>query len=176
MRELVVIATVGLASAFALVIACGGGARATRSNYQRGPAHPTGGSNTASSAPAPDAGVAFTAPGPLACAPSYADLRGACDPKVSTQTCSYPEGVCYCGVTYPCSGVEHAPEEVASWPTTWQCTPTPPKVRPDGCPGVQPGDAACSKEGQVCSWGDCCFTQMTCKKGKWEMTGGGCPP
>lgn len=172
MRALLVV-VVGFAVAIVLVVACGGGARATRSNYQRGPTNSTGGNDAT---PSRDAGVAFTGTRPLSCPAAFPEGAGACDPKVSNQTCSYAEGSCYCGVTYPCSGVAHSPEEVASWPTTWQCTRPPPAVRPDGCPGVQPSNSACSKEGQVCSWGDCCFTQMTCKKGTWEMTGGGCPP
>jgi hypothetical protein len=172
MRALAFAALV-VASIVILAIACGGGARSTRSDYQRDRLLGHGASSSSGEI---DAGVAFTGTRPLTCPASYAELRGACDPRVSREACSYAEGSCYCGKDMPCSGVEPDPAEIAAIPNMWQCTPTPPAVRPDGCPGVQPGGGACPKDGQVCSWGDCCFTQMTCKGGTWEMTGGGCPP
>ncbi len=158
----------------AVLTACGGSPTPPRSNVDRDPIYTTGNGNFAT--PPPDAAVAFTAPGLLACPSSYAELGGSCDPQVSRQACNYPEGSCYCGIATPCSGAEPDPAEIAAIPPTWQCRATPPAVRPDGCPGVEPGDVACKTEGKVCSWGDCCFTQMTCTKGEWLMTGGGCPP
>jgi hypothetical protein len=174
MMRAFVFAALVVVSVVVFAIACGGGARSTRSNYQRD--HP---SSHGADGPPPgelDAGVAFTGTRPLTCPSSYAELRGSCDPTVSREACSYAEGSCYCGIAYPCSGVQIPEEELRAIPPSWQCTPTPPKIRPDGCPGVQPGTEACPKDGQVCRWGDCCFTQMTCKGGTWEMTGGGCPP
>ena len=152
-----------------LLVACGGSARSTSSKME--PDHVDSASQPT------DAGVAFTGTRPLTCPATFPEGAGACDPKVANQQCSYAEGSCYCGVTMPCSGVEHSPEEVARWPTTWQCSRPPPLVRPDGCPGTPPNnDTACSSDGKVCGWGDCCFQQMTCINGKWQTTGGGCPP
>jgi hypothetical protein len=166
---------VRLAAALLVLAACGGSRRPARSNVETGEGYDH--RRTGDPSSAADAGVAFTGTRPLACAPSYADLRGACDPTVSDQTCSYTEGVCYCGIDYPCSGVRIPDEQLARLPNQWQCTPTPPAVRPDGCPGVMPGaDVACAPDGKVCSWGDCCFHQMTCTAGTWVRTGGGCPP
>jgi len=117
---------------------------------------------------------------PLAaeCPASYAAVPAgqACTPTAGhTLSCAYPEGVCNCLAAYPCSGVAMSDEEMAALPIVWQCEPTPPAVRADGCPGVEPS-GACAKDGQVCGYGDCCFTQLTCTDGQWQMTGGGCPP
>ncbi len=117
---------------------------------------------------------------PLAaeCPASYAAVPAgqACTPTAGhTLSCAYPEGVCNCLAAYPCSGVAMSNEEMAALPIVWQCAPTPPAVRADGCPGVEPS-GACAKDGQVCGYGDCCFTQLTCTDGQWQMTGGGCPP
>jgi hypothetical protein len=151
------------------VVGCGSSARSTKSKMQ--PDH----AGTSSSGP--DAGVAFTGTRPLTCPPAFPEGGVTCNPKVAREQCSYAEGSCYCGVTMPCSGVAHSQEEIATWPTTWQCTRPPPDVRPDGCPGTTPGAGSpCSSEGKVCSWGDCCFQQMTCTRGQWQTTGGGCPP
>ncbi len=154
--------------------ACGTGPSPSRSNMSR---TTTGGGGGSTTSFAPDAAVATTAPGLLACPGAYAELRGSCDPTLSRQACSYPEGSCYCGVDVPCSGAEIDPAIIAAQPATWQCTATPPAIRGDGCPGAGQSDRMpCAAEGKVCSWGSCCFTQMTCKGGAWTTTGGGCPP
>jgi hypothetical protein len=98
-----------------------------------------------------------------------------CDPAVATQYCTYSEGSCWCGTQMPCSGVAWSDEDIAQFPVTWQCTPVPPAVRADGCPGAEPS-GACARDGQVCGYGDCCFQEYTCQNGQWAITGGGCPP
>jgi hypothetical protein len=87
----------------------------------------------------------------------------------------YAEGWCYCGVEQPCTGVDLGDDWAKDIPTTWQCTALPPDVREDGCPGVEPS-GACWTEAQKCSYGSCCFQELTCLNGAWEITGGGCPP
>lgn len=169
MRGLLIVVAVSL-------VACGG-SRSRQSNIQRGPDHSSGGGSGGDTSPQPDAGVAFTASNPLSCPTAFAEAGGTCDPAKQPGTCTYPEGSCYCGVTMPCSGAAISDEEIASWPSSWQCTANPPLVRADGCPGTQPNEgAACSPSGRVCSYGSCCFWQLTCVKGTWKTTGGGCPP
>ena len=116
-------------------------------------------------------------PLPATCPATYAELTGACDATAQRETCAYAEGSCYCGETPICSGVDMSHEPRRPVITTWQCTPTPPLVRPDGCPGrAIGGGEACGREGQSCSYGDCCFHTFTCQGGTWQLTGGGCPP
>lgn len=116
-----------------------------------------------------DAGVVL-APG---CPATFAAATGGCDPAVGS--CAYAEGSCWCGVAQPCTGVDLGDEWDDDIPPTWQCTATPPDIRDDGCPGIQPS-GACWQDAQVCSYGDCCFSELTCRNGAWEITGGGCPP
>ena len=66
-------------------------------------------------------------------------------------------------------------EDIAQFPVAWQCTVTPPAVRADGCPGTEP-NGACSQDGRVCSYGDCCVSEYTCQRGQWAITGSECPP
>lgn len=119
---------------------------------------------------APDAG----AQAPAACPATWADAKGACDPKVSDHYCSYPDGECWCGIEVPCSGMRRPDEWYDEQPNVWQCTATPPAVRPDGCPGAAP-TGACTTEGQSCSYGDCCYQRYLCEKGQWVLGDGGCP-
>jgi hypothetical protein len=122
----------------------------------------------------PDAGttVAALAAG---CPAAWGAGGQGCDPVASPNSCGYAEGNCYCGVPYPCTGVDLGDDWAAGIPPTWQCTENPPDVRADGCPGLAPS-GACWSEGQECSYGDCCFQVLTCQNGAWEVTGGGCPP
>jgi hypothetical protein len=123
---------------------------------------------------APDAGR-WTLTTPAAgCPETYGEAAGGCDQRTATNSCLYPEGHCYCGQAPVCSGVEPDPADLARRPIEWQCTPTPPDVRADGCPGVP--DATCATEGQECSYGDCCFVAYRCVGGVWQEIGGGCPP
>lgn len=138
-----------------------------------------GGKTPAGSGPAVTPPIDAPLP-PLAaeCPATYAAVPAgqACEPPAGhALSCAYPEGACSCMADYPCSGVEMTREEMAALPIVWQCTPTPPAVRPDGCPGVEPS-GACSRDGQRCSYGDCCYRELTCQHGEWQMTGGGCPP
>ncbi|MBZ0236131.1 MAG: hypothetical protein K8M05_27640 [Deltaproteobacteria bacterium] len=159
------------------LLACGG-SRSRHSAIERGPDDSStgGGGGGGDTAPQPDASVAFTASNPLTCPPSFAQMGGTCDPATHPGTCTYPEGSCYCGVTMPCSGAAIS-DEIAAWPSSWQCTVKPPVVRPDGCPGTQPNDgASCSPSGRTCVYGSCCVWRMTCEKGRWKSAGGECPP
>lgn len=115
------------------------------------------------------------APAPAPGCPSAWGLAGTvCDPAAASG-CAYAEGSCWCGVPRPCSGVDLGDDWDDGIAPTWQCTERPPEFREDGCPGVQPS-GACWKDGQKCSYGDCCFQELTCQNGAWETTGGGCPP
>jgi hypothetical protein len=122
-----------------------------------------------------DAGA--TTPPAAGCPATWADITpdGSCDPGVHRNQCIYPEGSCWCGQESPCTGVELPPEEYAAIPVAWQCTPTPPAVRADGCPGVEPA-GACSPDGQACSYGDCCVTSYRCDRGQWSTGETSCPP
>lgn len=138
-----------------------------------------------------DAGPTSAPPLAAACAPTYAQVpvgqlcappRGATAPIRGSPTtsaegtqCAYPEGQCYCGAEPVCSGVMMTREESARLRVIWQCTPVPPAIRPDGCPGREPS-GRCGREGQQCSYGSCCTSQYTCRGGTWTWSGGGCPP
>jgi hypothetical protein len=111
------------------------------------------------------------------CPPAFNQAGGDCDPAAHPSQCNYAEGSCYCGIQMPCSGAMRSDEELAAMPSSWQCTAKPPVVRPDGCPGEMPSEGrACSPSGRKCSYGSCCFHELSCVKGEWKMTGGGCPP
>lgn len=115
-------------------------------------------------------------PAGQACDASRAQLAaGATATGLAGLSCAYPEGACACAAPSVCSGVEQEPEFYERLPIEWRCAPTPPAFRPDGCPGTTPS-GACSDEGRACSYGDCCFIQLTCRGGQWIETGGGCPP
>ncbi|MBP8806328.1 MAG: hypothetical protein KBG48_20015 [Kofleriaceae bacterium] len=138
-----------------------------------------------------DAGPTSAPPRAAACAPTYAQVpvgqlcappRGGAKPVRDAPTtsaegtqCSYPEGSCYCGAEPVCSGVLMTQEDSARLRVIWQCTPVPPMVRPDGCPGREP-NGPCARDGQQCSYGSCCVSHYTCRGGQWSWTGGGCPP
>ena len=137
-----------------------------------------------------DAGPA-SPPRAAACAATYAQVpvgqlcappRGAISAipgapttsGVGTQ-CLYPEGQCFCGAELICSGVRLPAEDLERLRMIWQCTPVPPAIRPDGCPGREPS-GRCGREGQQCSYGSCCTSEYTCRGGQWAWTGGACPP
>jgi hypothetical protein len=123
----------------------------------------------------PDAGPVVLAPG---CPATWAELHAtgeACEPSAVTQTCTYPEGSCWCGKATPCTGVELPEEYYDQIPTTWQCAEVPPAVRADGCPGVQP-EGACADDGKACTYGSCCVTQVVCQGGQWVAGMASCPP
>jgi hypothetical protein len=123
-------------------------------------------------APPPDAGP----PPPLAegCPARFDEAGGACDAAAGASTCHYPEGFCSCGPVPVCSGAVMPPPEEPE-PTVWTCTPHPPAVRDDGCPGREPS-GACARDGQRCSYGACCVSHYQCDDGTWQYTGGECPP
>ncbi|HUQ06786.1 MAG TPA: hypothetical protein VM261_29990 [Kofleriaceae bacterium] len=111
------------------------------------------------------------------CPAAFAQAGGDCDPAAHPGTCAYAEGSCYCGATIPCSGAARSDEELAAMPSSWQCTAVPPRVRPDGCPGMEPNaGTACSPSGRTCTYGSCCVRHFRCEKGRWKDAGGECPP
>ena len=120
---------------------------------------------------------ADAAPLAAGCPPTWAAMPagGACDRAASQSPCNYPEGSCWCGAAPRCSGAAIDPEEMAKEPTMWNCTPVPPKIRPDGCPGSSP-NGACSEEGKRCVYGDCCVETVQCQGGKWVSGAAQCPP
>jgi hypothetical protein len=97
---------------------------------------------------------------------------GPCDQ--SGVHCGYPEGTCYCGVPSWCGGMA-PPEDYYQQPPSWQCTASPPAIRADGCPGATP-QGACAKEGQQCTYGDCCVQSYECRNGQWLAGETQCPP
>jgi hypothetical protein len=58
-------------------------------------------------------------------------------------------------------------------PAVWQCIP---QVRPDGCPGSQPGGGACATEGQTCDYTCSCEETATCTNHQWVAHEGPCKP
>ncbi len=116
-------------------------------------------------------------PGNLdACPDTFVAASGACDAE--NVECHYPRGSCSCTTGSYCGGVEPSPEMQAEMrKTRWVCRETPPAVRADGCPGVEPTqDAACLSEGQQCVYGDCCVIPASCVGGRWKVEGPQCPP
>lgn len=116
-------------------------------------------------------GDSATSP-PAACPATYAEtpLGQACTDTAAA--CTYPEGRCWCGPRGYCGGAAPPPDlldELAR--PAWQCE----AARTDGCPEVQP-TGACTEDGKVCGYGDCCVYVLTCQAGAWVHTGGGCPP
>lgn len=106
------------------------------------------------------------------CPASYGAVAVGSSCQAPDASCSYPEGRCWCGGRSYCGGAAPPPEVLADLARpVWQCQ----AVRTDGCPEEEPS-GACSSEGQACSYGDCCFTALTCQGGTWVRTGGGCPP
>lgn len=79
----------------------------------------------------------------------------------------------YCGGVRPSEETE---KELRK--TSWRCVATPPKVRPDGCPGTEPktGDFCQLPETQYCDYRDCCIVAARCVLGKWEVGSPSCPP
>jgi predicted Ser/Thr protein kinase len=153
-----------LSIAILTLAACGGG--------RPGPS--SAGGDVAPPPPAIDAG-----PPAAGCPATWAEITsvtGGCDRATGPAVCSYDEGSCWCGVTPVCSGAARDPEEDASEPTVWNCTPKPPAVRPDGCPGEMSSGLACREKGKRCSYGDCCVTVMECRGGQWQVVDQECPP
>lgn len=112
-----------------------------------------------------DAAVPDAPLGITTCPARLADAVGTC----STATCTYPEGTCRCAPEPHCGGAHLAPPERPE-PHVFQCALTPPKVRPDGCPGIapQPG-TQCPTVGKACGYGGCsCSTSLTCGKRGWS--------
>jgi hypothetical protein len=109
------------------------------------------------------------------CPTSHASAAGACSSY--TQWCEYAEGTCACTYDVPehCGGARLPPPKPGT-PTVWKCTPKPPEVRADGCPGVERHGQPCSDEGKQCTYESCCFVLVTCHGGRWEETKHECPP
>lgn len=117
-------------------------------------------------------GGAGVASQPASCPATFAEAPLGEKCSDTTAACTYAEGRCWCGPRSYCGGAAPPDELVAELAIpTWQCQP----VRTDGCPEAQPS-GACTQDGQVCSYGDCCFAELTCQGGTWVETGGGCPP
>jgi hypothetical protein len=114
------------------------------------------------------------APDP-ACPASYATASGRCSSY--SQWCTYPEGDCACSYDVPehCGGARLPPVKPGT-PTVWTCTPKPPDVRADGCPGADPHGQPCSDDGKECRYEGCCTRLDTCQAGHWQETEKECPP
>lgn len=106
---------------------------------------------------------------PASCPASYAQLSTASSCASSAVGCAYPEGYCTC--ISRCSGVAPDPNEPVP-PSHWSCT------RPaEGCPmGIPNQGAACSKEGQTCTYGSCCVQLVRCRNASWTVGPMMCPP
>ncbi|HLU69011.1 MAG TPA: hypothetical protein VKZ63_22165 [Kofleriaceae bacterium] len=149
-----------------------------------GPARPAeSAETTALATPAGDAGSQqqgdIASPPAPGCPQAWAAITDGdtCSAQDSPQSCDYPEGSCWCGVAPRCSGVAPHPDEERAAPTVWNCTPTPPEVRSDGCPGSEPESGSpCADEGKECHYGDCCITRVECTGGAWKQGTTSCPP
>ena len=109
---------------------------------------------------------------PAGCPATYGAVHVGASCTDTELTCGFPAGRCWCGPRAYCGGAAPPPEVLAQLAEPgWQCEP----IRTDGCPEVQPS-GACATPGKVCSYGDCCFHELTCERGTWTRTGGGCPP
>jgi hypothetical protein len=119
-------------------------------------------------APAPSLDTAIVA---TACPSSFATTSGRCD---YAGTCSFAEGSCHCAITPWCGGMKPDGSYYRQ-PTTWQCTPTPPKVRADGCPGTPAEGTRCKTNGKVCWYPACsCAIELTCTRHRWVRGKGAC--
>ncbi len=117
-------------------------------------------------------GVDVAATNPAGCPATYGAVAVGTSCTDTAAACGFAEGDCWCGPRSYCGGVAPSEELLRRLGRpTWQCKP----VRTDGCPEAQPS-GACATPGEVCVYGDCCFTQLTCHDGTWTPTGGGCPP
>ena len=152
-----------IAIAILTLAACGGGR----------PVPSSGGDQVA--APSIDAG-----PPAAGCPATWAEITSvagqSCDHATTPSACNYDEGSCWCGAVPVCSGAARDPDELAREPLVWNCTPKPPAVRPDGCPGEMNDGLACREAGKRCSYGACCVTIMECRGGKWQTVDQECPP
>jgi hypothetical protein len=172
--------------AFVLVVACSGG---KPSPVTQGPLPPPKAADAAIDVAPPidavtpvdsavTANVALpeddempSGPPMKSCPKTPEEAVGACAIGDATRACNFGDTVCscrgYCGGRRP----------PVMPPPQWSCTPKPPKVREDGCPGagVKIGQA-CSKAGLQCSYMNCCAAMFTCSGGKWKATGVSCPP
>ncbi|HUS67634.1 MAG TPA: hypothetical protein VMZ28_24025 [Kofleriaceae bacterium] len=123
-----------------------------------------------------DAGVPA---GPTTCPAAFGDIPGGTDCASGLQ-CSYREGRCACTVGRYCGGAAPTPEMEAELARLrWTCTPKPPAIRPDGCPGIEPvsGKTRCAAAAdKACVYGDCCVVQYRCTRGRWIGGGASCPP
>jgi hypothetical protein len=120
-----------------------------------------------------DAGPDAPAP---PCPARFGEGSGACS---VAQQCTYPEGMCECGVESRCSGYNMSPEQQAEWNShlVWECAKKPPAMRPDHCPGVEPiANGPCPRDGQVCEYPGCISQKYTCSDGKWLLKRGEPPP
>jgi hypothetical protein len=112
------------------------------------------------------------------CPTTFAAASGSCAASVH---CDYPEGQCNCAYQVVCHGGARMPpprSPPSPPPLVWKCAPTPPTVRPDGCPGVRPGETTCAVERQRCDYAEVCFTGSTaiCTNGRWLLTPWPPPP
>lgn len=112
------------------------------------------------------------------CPRAFNDIANGTPCSQSLQ-CPFPDGSCTCAPGIYCGGAAlHPDSEADLQKLRWTCTPTPPKVRADGCPGAEPtGDTIrCGTDGQTCSYGDCCSFSYRCTKGRWIKGAVSCPP
>jgi hypothetical protein len=115
----------------------------------------------------PDAGP------PPACPATRAGLDGT--PCSVEQACEYADASCGCEKQGGCTGSVTAWKHAQEHPTyAWSCRL---KVRPDGCPGIEPNrNWPCTKEGQVCEYAECISRTFACRGGKWQLEHQGEPP
>ena len=126
----------------------------------------------ASPPPAPTSNTAQSSSTPAACGASYDEVAVGAPCTADGTNCAFPEGTCRCASQSYCGGVEPTEEMLAELAQpVWQCDPK----RTDGCPEEVPS-GACSTEGQVCTYGDCCIQPATCTNGMWDVGQASCPP
>lgn len=120
----------------------------------------------------PGSGGEFTGDNPPTCAAAYADVPQGQACGDGQESCAYPEGTCSCAPQRYCGGPP-PPQELLDQLAipVWQCKP----FRTDGCPETPPS-GACRQDGKVCSYDNCCITEITCQDGNWTQTRDVCPP
>lgn len=116
--------------------------------------------------------------GPTSCPAAFGDIPDG-TPCSTSLRCPYARGTCTCAPGQYCGGAAPPPDIEAQFAKLrWTCTPNPPAIRPDGCPGTEPrgGRTRCSKTDQQCVYGDCCVIQYRCTNGTWIGGASTCPP
>jgi hypothetical protein len=123
----------------------------------------------ASPPPPPDAAPPPPHHADMTCPKTLAAAEGnPCDPD-GIGMCKYGTTTCGCEAPRDCSGTDGPPR-----PTYWTCHRPPPKIRPDGCPGVM-HEGRCAKQGQRCIYeSGCCQLIFECR-GTWQHKGQQCP-